>query len=142
MKKNVAVAAVCSAMLLAGCASAPTAERIASADYGTPISTQDATDLVASYMKSRAKDPYSLKVECGNAYQGWTQNKFTSSSFVAGYQIDCGINGKNSFGAYVGVRNYRFIIHNGSIVRVMEEMPNGGYGPADTVDAMRNSGIF
>ena len=93
-------------------------------------------------MKIKAKDPYSLKVECGNAYQGWTQNKFTSSSFAAGYMLDCGINGKNSFGAYVGVRNYRFLIHNGSIVKVMEQMPNGGYGPADTVDSLRNSGVF
>ena len=142
MKQTARVLSVCSAMVLAGCASAPTAEKLASADYGAPISTQEATELVTSYMKIKAKDPYSLKVECGNAYQGWTQNKFTSSSFAAGYMLDCGINGKNSFGAYVGVRNYRFLIHNGSIVKVMEQMPNGGYGPADTVDSLRNSGVF
>lgn len=142
MKHVVRGVIICVAIAITGCASAPTAEKIASADYGAPISTPEATSLVTSYMKSRAKDPYSLKVECGNAYQGWTQNRFTSSSFAAGYMINCGINGKNSFGAYVGVRNYRFLIHNGSIVRVMEQMPNGGYGPASTVDSLRDSGIF
>lgn len=142
MKRIAQGLSVCAVVVIAGCASAPTAQKLASADYGAPVTTEEATSLVNSYMKSRAKDPYSLKVECGNAYQGWTQNRFTSSSFAAGYMINCGINGKNSFGAYVGVRNYRFLIHDGSIIRVMEQMPNGGYGPASTVDAMRNGGIF
>jgi len=142
VKKFAQVLSIAALVTLGGCASMPSAEKLASADYGTPITTEEATSLVTSYMKGTAKDPYSLKVECGSVRQGWTQNKFTSSSFIAGYMIDCGINGKNSFGAYVGVRNYRFIIHDGSIARVMEQMSNGGYGPASTVDAMRNSGLY
>jgi hypothetical protein len=142
MNKLVLAVSMAAAAALSGCASMPSADKIASADYGTPISTEDATALVTSYMKSTAKDPYSLKVECGSVRTGWTQNKFTSSSFIAGYMIDCGVNGKNSFGAYVGVRNYRFVIRNGSVVRLMEQMSNGGYGPASTVDAMRNSGLY
>lgn len=129
---------VASAMILVGCATAPTLEKIAAADYGSPISTEEAAQLASSYMKARAKDPYSLRVECGDVTKGWTQNKFSSRSFFAGYLIECSVNGKNSFGAYVGARNYQFAIHNGSVVRVLEQMENGGFGPPSIVDAMRN----
>jgi len=125
-------------LVVAGCASAPTQQQISAADYGAPISQDGAVGLVTAYEKSRAKDPYSLKIECVPAYKGWTSNRFSTKSLVAGYLSDCSVNGKNSFGAYVGARNYRFVIHDGSIVKVLEQMDNGNYGPESAVDAIRN----
>lgn len=130
---------VVSGLIISGCATAPSADKIASADYGSPISTAEAAQLATDYMKRTAKDPYSLMVECGDVTRGWTQNKISSRSFFAGYLIDCSVNGKNSFGAYVGARNYRFSIHNGQIVSVLEQMDNGSFGPPSIVDALRNA---
>lgn len=125
-------------LLVTGCASAPTQDQINAADYGASISQDDAVALATNYEKSKAKDPYSLKVECGQVYKGWTSNRFSSKSMVAGYLLDCSVNGKNSFGAYVGARKYRFVIHDGSVVKLLEQMDNGKYGPEGAVDAIRN----
>lgn len=141
MKRMLGVAALLT-LALSSCASAPTQQEISSADYGSPITQDAAVALATSYMQATAKDPYSLHVDCGTVHKGWTQNRISKSSFVAGYILDCSVNGKNSFGAYVGTRGYRFVIRDGQVVKLLEQMSNGGYGPASAVDSMRDVGIL
>ena len=46
-----------------------------------------------------------------------------------GYILDGSINAKNSFGAYVGLKAYKFIFYNGNITSVYAQKElRGSYG--------------
>ena len=71
MNKNVAFAAIFLTMM-GGCASAPTQEQTAHADYGAPMSPEQCTMLVEEVLRRGLRDPEAAEFHHGPAcHQGW-----------------------------------------------------------------------
>lgn len=135
--RNLIIMAV-AAIALSGCLSSADVRPDGPLDYGTYTTQEEAVAIATRNLKSRAKDPASLIIECGYVSRNWTSNRISRRSFIAGYFLDCSANGKNSFGAYAGARNYRFVMRNGSVVRVLEGDSQGNYLPEGMADMLRN----
>jgi hypothetical protein len=101
------------AVLLAGCATKPTNQEMASADYGPYPGGYE--QIIKSYMQSVLKDPDSARYRFKNsptkAWDGTGGTKY-------GYVVCVLINSKNSFGGYVGDRMTYFIINNDRVTYV------------------------
>jgi hypothetical protein len=89
----------------------PTAEQIATADFGTyPYNYKD---MVNAYMAYIVLDPSSVQ------YRDWTTPKknhwghFASTYY--GYTLCVSINAKNAMGGYVGFDTYDFFIRDGKV---------------------------
>jgi hypothetical protein len=118
------------AMMVNGCATMPTAKELAKAEYGSPISQQDAEAKAIEYLKQRLKDPDSAKIEWGAVQQGWMREApINGNQLRFGYILTANINAKNSFGGYIGYRPYQFVFFNGVIVSVYAQQEiSGSYG--------------
>jgi len=103
---------------LEGCATAPTPEQLANADYGTYPANYE--EIVKSYFSPKLFDPYSAQYRfIQTPYQGWlSSSKFSRGTF--GYIVKVGVNAKNRFGGYVGEKVYTILIKNG-VVAVTDE---------------------
>lgn len=103
---------------IAGCASAPSREQIGSADYGNPMSPSDCLRVAQQAIASQLKDPSSAQfrneIPCHTGYSNNVPLLGKSAQF--GYIQDGEVNGKNSFGGYVGFRPYHALMRNGSTV--------------------------
>lgn len=118
-------------VLVAGCASMPpTAEELARAEYGSPISQQEAEAKASAFLKQHLKDPDSAKIEWGTVQKGWMREApIHGGQLRFGYILTANINAKNSFGAYIGYKPYQFIFLNGSVVSVYAQQElRGSYG--------------
>ena len=105
---------------LTGCASGPpTAEELANADNGTPISQSDAQSRAQSWVMTQLKDPLSAQCNWGPVQRGWTRGApIEGGSLYFGYRMEASINAKNSFGGYVGFKPYVFMFKNGDLEHV------------------------
>jgi hypothetical protein len=96
---------------LSGCATAPSADVMAAADYGEYPQNYQA--IVKAYVSDSLKDPDSAQYTFLNfpmrGYWGFGGAKF-------GYVTCVKINAKNSFGGYTGYRINYFMIKNGAII--------------------------
>lgn len=98
-------------IVLAGCATPPTEQELASADYGAYPG--DYEQVVEGYMQSILKDPDSARYEFLNSpKKGWAG--IGNKRF--GYVVCANINAKNSFGGYTGNRLNYFFIKDGSVI--------------------------
>lgn len=102
---------------LSGCASKPTPEQIQSADYGASVYQADAEKAVKSFFQGYLKDPDSARYSFGSVYRGYVVGSvFEGRKVEGGYLLEVAVNAKNSFGGYVGARNYRFLLRNDRLV--------------------------
>lgn len=96
---------------LSGCASKPTPEQIQSADYGASVYQADAEKAVKSFFQVYLKDPDSARYSFGSVYRGYVVGSvFEGRKVEGGYLLEVAVNARNSFGGYVGARNYRFCL--------------------------------
>jgi len=58
-------------VILGGCATGPTAEQLASADYGAPITEVEAKAKAKAWVRGILKDPESARYEWDSFGQGW-----------------------------------------------------------------------
>lgn len=108
--------------LLFGCAT-PTAQELATADYGSYPT--DFEPIIKSYMQSTLKDPESARYQFLNSPKsGWNG----VGGVKYGYVVCAYINGKNSYGGYVGNRMSYFMIKNGRVIDASHG--DGNYGDA------------
>lgn len=107
-------------LILAACATGPpTQEELATADYGSIISQEDAQRKAQSFISSSLKDPNSAQYQWGNVEKGWIRHAPAyGGGLVFGYILDVNVNAKNSFGGYVGFKPYQFVFYNGVIKTV------------------------
>lgn len=100
-------------LLVTGCLQPPSPEELARADYGPQ--PREYRAIIKEHMKYILKDPESAQYEVvkGPA-QGWSK---TFDGLLFGYAVCVGINAKNSFGGYVGMKMYYFLIHNNTVIR-------------------------
>lgn len=107
-----------SATVLVSCASAPTAEQLASANYGRDMSPQECVSIAEQVVANALKDPSSAQFRHENCIKG-----YWSSVPILGMPIEYGwfqqgeVNAKNSFGGYVGFAPYQVLIRDGRAVR-------------------------
>lgn len=116
-----AIVLVIVVMAAAGCATAPSAAQIEAADYGLPISQDDAQAIAVAWLSTRLKDPYSAQIEWGPVERAWIRlPPVEGFGLVFGYRITAMINAKNSYGAYIGARPYAFVLRNRALHSVWE----------------------
>ena len=115
------------AVQLTGCVQAPTKTEVANADYGTPISQQDAEQEAHTFMHAYLKDPDSATWECHQVHTAWQQDDaMDGGKRTYGYKLGCMINSKNSFGGYTGAKPYGFLYRDGKLVAAYYFHPGGG----------------
>jgi hypothetical protein len=109
-------------LVLAGCATAPTSEQLAMANYGTPIEQADAEQRAKNYLQTALKDPYSAQIRWAPVERGWMREApIHGGALKFGYILNAGINAKNSYGGYTGEKAYRFLFINGNLESVYGE---------------------
>ena len=105
-------------LLVIGCASAPTEEEIANADYGEPVSYEDCANVAKRFIANKMKDPESARFADFQCYRGWQGNvPMAGVQATYGYVFTGNVNAKNSFGGYTGYTPF------GGVVR------DEGFGP-------------
>lgn len=116
--------------ILAGCASGPTPQKIASADYGSPISQEQAETRVQQYFNGVLKDPYSAQYQFSPVQKGYIiGSAMEGRPLYAGYMITVYVNAKNSYGGYTGAQAYSFLFQNGKLVNGNKLSPSGVHMP-------------
>ena len=105
-------------LTLSACASAPSREDIANADYGREITQSECEQIVKNSARTFLKDPSSAEYDFGQCYKSWVANPpILGGGANFGYLMQANINAKNSFGGYTGATNYKFLIKNGIIIK-------------------------
>lgn len=110
---------------MAGCATAPSEQDLASADYGKPMPQAVAEIFATGYLKQRLKDPESARIEWGTIAPGWVRDGVfvRGGGTTVGYLLPASVNAKNSYGGYVGARSYQFMFRDYELVGVWAEEP-------------------
>ena len=103
----------------------PTTDELAHADYGSPISQEDAQAKATAWLQATLKDPDSMRAEWSPVKQGWQRETLGDLHF--GYRMAASVNAKNSFGGYVGARPYVFLLLDGTLVHVWAETGSHGF---------------
>lgn len=95
-----------------------TPEEIKNADYGTYPNNYES--IVKGYFDQVAKDPDSLKYREISKPRKSFVNDFGTHKF--GYMSCATVNGKNSYGAYVGYKTTGILIKDGQIIHVVNDV--------------------
>jgi hypothetical protein len=89
----------------------PTWEQIESADYGKPPEAFNYQDTIKNSMG--LFDPYSAVWSFWAPYKGhFNKTPIQGGQPVYGYWVEGSVNAKNRFGAYTGVKAFRYLMHN------------------------------
>jgi len=117
LKRRVFIALVFGSFFgLAACATAPTTEQLANADYGAPPA-EDHQQVIKEWFAERLIDPTSPLYSFGNPVQGFTQeNSFYGTQLQFGWIVCGAVNGKNRMGAYVGREPFFTLFKDGKMV--------------------------
>jgi hypothetical protein len=107
----------------------PTAEKIANADYGTPILQDEAETKAVEYLHSRLNDPMTYldaTHEWNPIYKSWlTEAPLYGGNHRFGYRLDGKVNVKSSITGSIAFQKYWFVFYNGEIISVYGEAPSG-----------------
>jgi hypothetical protein len=104
-------------LFIAGCASGPTPEQIARADYGEY--PNDYENIVHAFFDRTLKDPGSLQLrEVAVPTQAYL-SLFGHAAY--GYKTCVTYNAKNGFGAYTGYTTEYLLIHNGVVIQNVDK---------------------
>ncbi|WP_153164303.1 hypothetical protein [Stenotrophomonas nematodicola] len=107
---------------LSACASMPTASELATADYGPPVSQEDAEAQAKQFLEARLKDPYSAVWSCQGVHSGYFKDApIYGGKVTYGWRLMCNVNSKNSFGGYTGAKQYGFLFREGRLVTAQGE---------------------
>jgi hypothetical protein len=115
----------------AGCAAPikePTADELKSADYGPPLTVQEANALIRERLERTLFDPTSyLYGGPAEVRKHWARNG--SGKILYGYLAPYRVNAKNRYGAYVGEQVEAVFIVNKTIVQRFEYRAGGYWFP-------------
>ena len=107
-----------SLFLLSGCASGPTQEQLLSADYGRDMTAEECISIAEQVIANSLKDPSSAQYRHAPCSKGnWSSVPILGMSVAFGWMQLGEVNGKNSYGGYVGFRLYQVLIKDGMAVR-------------------------
>jgi len=118
MKKIGVLLLLC--VVLSGCATMPSREKIANLDYGATISI-DYEQAIKQHCGNVLFDPYSAVYEFHPPQQYWLQQPpLLGGKLIAGYMVFVDINAKNRMGGYTGTKKWGFLFRNNSIIKVVD----------------------
>jgi hypothetical protein len=119
LMKKLLIAVAASILCACGSVQAPSDSQYAAADFGAFPSNYEA--IVRAYYGQVLKDPDSaLYKPSSQPKQYWLGNRFEPAG-AYGYLVCATVNGKNSYGGYVGYKTDGFLIRNGTIVRYLKD---------------------
>jgi len=101
---------------MVGCASPPppkTDTEIANAYYGRELSQSECQEAAKRSIGKSLKDPYSAQYRFTDCRKNYL-NQY--SRYYYGYHIGGLVNGKNSYGGYVGETRFDVIIQDGVVI--------------------------
>jgi hypothetical protein len=94
---------------------------VGDANYGSPISQEDAEARATAFMKTYLKDPLSAQYDWRPVKPAWIHMQPTAfKPRIYGYALEALINSKNSYGGYVAFTPFRFFFQNGRVVQVAQ----------------------
>lgn len=100
-------------VFISGCATMPTPEQAANADYGSYPSNYES--IVKNYYNSILKDPGSANFQhISSPEKRWYGGNFMPAKY--GYLVCASVNAKNSYGGYVGYSTDGLFIRNGYVI--------------------------
>ncbi|HSY05875.1 MAG TPA: hypothetical protein VK803_08000 [Steroidobacteraceae bacterium] len=113
-------------LAIAGCATfknSPSPAELTSADYA-PAPTQY-EQTIRRYFDEVSKDPSAIQYrEISQPEKWWLRDSRGlvngGDRFLYGWLVRATVNGKNSFGGYVGFKTYGFLFKGEEIVKVVE----------------------
>ena len=118
--------------LLASCASGPTQDQLAKADFGREISTTECTAMAEGVISDGLKDPSSAQFRKSQCTKGsWASVPLLGMGVEFGWLQRGEVNGKNSYGGYVGFRPYQVLIRDGAVIRYCVSDGDGICVPKD-----------
>jgi hypothetical protein len=104
---------------ISACAGVPTQNEVTNADYGSSMLQSDAESLATKFLRSYLKDPNSAQIDFNRINTGWIRDGLIRGGKVHyGYVLGANVNAKNSYGAYVGYKPYKFLFYNGQLISV------------------------
>ena len=111
------------AVLLSACAGmGPTPEQLAAADYGAPVSQQEAVEMVKAYFYAQLEDPESTQYDWGQVKKDWMRDpQVNNGEPMFGYALDVQVNTRNTLGRYTGKMSYKFMFRNGRIRHIINQ---------------------
>ena len=122
MKRFILVALFC----LTGCSTTLTQAEMDSADYGYAISQEGAESAALQFLHNYLKDPQSALCEWKPIYKGGRKDGLINGNKSHfGYVLDGKVNAKNSYGGYVGYKNWEFMFHDGKIEAIYTDITSG-----------------
>ena len=115
--KLFSITAVLFLTLLTGCASAPSQQEIASADYGSYPSNYES--IVKGFYDNRLKDPNSVQYRTiTGPRKFYLGNRFSGAQY--GYLVCATYNAKNGFGAYTGFDTDGLLLKDGVVTKYLQ----------------------
>ena len=122
MKRFILVALLC----LSGCSTTLTQAELDKADYGYVITQESAERAALQFLHSYLKDPASALCEWKPIYKGGRKDGLIDGNHSHfGYILDGKVNAKNSYGGYIGYKDYEFIFNNGQIKAIYSDITSG-----------------
>lgn len=104
--------------ILSGCASGPTQQQLINADYGRDIEASECVRITEQAISSSLRDPSSAQFRHSPCIKGhWGSVPIKGMGVAFGWVQTGQVNGKNSYGGYVGFRQYQALIKNGQVIR-------------------------
>lgn len=103
---------------LAACASGPTQEQLSGANYGRDIPAAECVAVAERVIADRLKDPGSAQFRNSQCFKGyWNSVPLLGMDVKFGWIQKGEVNGKHSYGGYVGFRPYQVLIRDGAAIR-------------------------
>lgn len=99
----------------------PSAEQLATADYGTRVTKEEAERMIVEYQKPLLLDPGSAiwRFATGDPTPEWMSDHL--GNFYYGWGTRYSINAKNSYGGYAGETQFLVMFYQGKMFRRSEE---------------------
>ena len=130
LKHLIIASAVALTTVLSGCATGPSKQELANADYGPQPTGREINEAVASYRDNLLIDPTSALIK---EVPGYSQvhiplTKVWASGYdgenIYGWAYDFMLNAKNQMGGYTGWKRIRLIIRYGKLYATQEQYQN------------------
>ncbi len=118
-KKSLSLLALMSGIFISGCASTPSADEVSQANYGRDMQPEECIALTERVIGNSLKDPSSAQFRHGGScVKGFFNNVPVLGLKAAFGWLQVGeVNGKNSYGGYVGFRPYQVLVKDGVVIR-------------------------
>lgn len=105
------------AAILTACSTMAPTEQVEAIDYGPPPTNYEAR--VKTLISLSLKDPDSAQFKFSEPFKGYTRKAPLSGGGIktAGWIVRVFVNAKNSYGGYVGFREYQFLFKDDKYVQ-------------------------